>query len=103
MPQENFHSELSKLDGDFRTYQAVQKWCDEHSMGWEWRTYFGNTFMSNRLHLSYLVGEAVKHVTFRELVPCGRCGRKIKLFTAKLKYIYALLPGSLRPVKRYEH
>lgn len=119
---------FKNLDYCFRTYQAVQKWCDEHSMGLEWRTYFGNTFMSDGLHLSYLhkdskesffttikailkeydhfnVGEAVKHVKFRELVPFGRGGRKIKLFTAKLlgKHIYALLLAVYGRVKRYKH
>ena len=25
------------LDYCFRTYEAVNKWCDDHSLGWEWR------------------------------------------------------------------
>lgn len=116
------------LDYDFRTYEAVQKWCDEHSMGWEWRIYFGNTFMSDGIMSSYLhkdsqksifttikiilkeydrfnVGEAIKHVTFRELVPFGRGGRKVKLFTAKLlgKHMYAFLLTVYGLVKRYKH
>lgn len=117
---------INMLDYCFRTHQALQKWCDEHSLGWEWRIYFGNTFMSDGLWLSYLhkdsrvpisttikvilkeyerfeVGEAIKHVRFRDLVPFGHGGARIKLFVAKLfgKHIYALFLMAYGLAKRF--
>ncbi len=114
------------LEYCFRTYQAVQKWCDEHSLGWEWRVYIGNTFMSDGLALSYLhknckepllttakvilreydrfnVGEALKHITFRELVPFEGSGRRVKLFVAKLfgKYIYTFAMIAHAKIKQF--
>ena len=49
------------------------------------------------------VGEALKHITLRELIPFEGSGQRVKLFIAKLfgKYIYALSLTAYGFIRRY--
>ena len=99
----------------FKAYLALDKWSEEHSIDLASRKYINQIFFNNAISLTYLhkdykegfistakgileqydrfnVGEAVKNITFRELIPFRGSGLRVKMFIAKVfgKYVYAL-------------
>ena len=106
---------LKALDYSFRVYLALNKLCDKHSIDLDSRKYlsqgcFNGTICATYLHKDYKeglvsamkgileqydkfkVGESLKYIPFREIIPFRGSWRRMKMFIAKVfgKYVYAL-------------